>query len=111
MNFSLRLTLLLFIFSLPLLLIAQSASARGKIKGKIYEQSSASPLPYATAILYRTADSTMVTNALSDEDGSFTLSAAKGEYYVSIQFLGFDEYVISDIVLNPEKKGSGFGDH
>ena len=104
MNFSLRLTLLLFIFSLPLLVIAQSASARGKIKGKIYEQSSASPLPFATAILYRTADSIMVTNALSDEDGSFTLSAAKGEYYVSIQFLGFDEYVISDIVLNAEKK-------
>lgn len=70
------------------------------IEGQIMEAQTESPLPYATIMLYTQKDSSMVGNALTDETGAFEMAASPGEHYLVAQFVGYENKVISDIVVS-----------
>src|SRR5690606_12075497 len=67
-----------------------------KITGKIVEESGA-PVPFANAALYSTVDSTLVTGAVSDDQGVFAIPAAPGKYFLNITFLSYQEKTIPNI--------------
>jgi iron complex outermembrane receptor protein len=67
------------------------------ITGSLVEASSGEPMGFATAILYQRGDSTMVSNATTEQDGSFSLAASGGTYYLVLQFLGYENKTISDL--------------
>jgi iron complex outermembrane receptor protein len=67
------------------------------ITGNLVEASSGEPMGFATAILYQRGDSTMVSNATTEQDGSFSLAAPGGTYYLVFQFLGYENKTISDL--------------
>ena len=74
------------------------------ITGTLVQQSDKAPLPFATIVIYSEGDSSMVDNAMTEEDGDFELSVpADGEYYVQIQYVGYADKVISDI--DPDNAG------
>ena len=89
----------------PLLLLLSLCATIGfaqdaaQLTGILLQDGNGQPLPFATAVAYRSADSTIAANATTDVDGSFALDIAPGSYYLEVQFLGYDNLVISDIEL------------
>lgn len=75
--------------------IAQSIS--GTIIDNLQE-----PVIYANVVLYSGQDSTIQKVETTDESGLFSLSSLPGVYFIKISYLGLEDLVISDIVLDNE---------
>jgi len=86
---------------------------KGVIKGIVKDQDLKTPLEYTNVILYQQADSAMLTGTITKQDGSFILEDIPfGKYYIIIDFIGYKQNIIPDIVLHPGQseidKGSLF---
>lgn len=62
----------------------------GKLTGKVIESEEAKPLMYASIVLNTVKDSTMVSGAITREDGTFTMEELPpGTYFITINYVGF----------------------
>ncbi|HET6568995.1 MAG TPA: TonB-dependent receptor [Rhodothermales bacterium] len=74
--------------------------AGGRITGTVIDAKDNSPIPSATVAVWGVRDSSLVTGALSDEEGSFAVEGIRpGRYYVRISSLGYETQTISDVTL------------
>jgi len=74
--------------------------ARGQVSG-ILTDTNGSPLPFATVVLLKSADSVIVRSTLSDEKGHFALSAApSGAYVIKVSSIGYVNYFSPPIMLD-----------
>jgi len=74
------------------------------ITGSIVEKTSNEPLEGATVALYQKHDSSLVKGITSNSIGSFELTKVKpGNYFISVQFIGFSTYTISELQLTENK--------
>lgn len=64
------------------------------IKGRIIDKDTGEALEYATVSLFSAQDSTLVGGVVTDHDGSFTLQAPVGSYYIKVQFMGYQTKVM-----------------
>lgn len=79
------------LFTLIFLLMASVGFSKDdpQIKGKIVDEKG-SEIPYATVLLQKSADTTMVKADISDEDGEFTfVNIAAGNYFIEISYIGY----------------------
>lgn len=60
-----------------------------KIKGVVVDKDTGEFLEYATVTLFNAADSTFVSGIITDALGVFTLESGKGDYFLTIQFMGY----------------------
>lgn len=75
---------------------------QGEIKGLVVDADQKDPIPSASVALWRVADSSLVTGAITQPDGSFTISALRsGIYYVQVSFVGYISSTVSDIEIAP----------
>ncbi|MCR8560536.1 TonB-dependent receptor [Mucilaginibacter sp. BJC16-A38] len=89
-------TLLLILCGLLLSTVAQS-----QVSGTLTD-TNGSPVPFATAVLLKSADSTLVRSAASDEKGVFRLSAApSGTYTLKISCVGYMDYFSPLTIRDP----------
>ncbi|MDB5088318.1 MAG: hypothetical protein JWR09_2312 [Mucilaginibacter sp.] len=89
-------TLLLILCGLLLSTIAQS-----QVSGTLTD-TNGSPVPFATAVLLKSADSTLVRSTASDEKGFFRLSAApSGTYTLKISCIGYMDYFSPLTIRDP----------
>lgn len=62
----------------------------GKLTGKVIESEEGNPLMYASIVLNTVKDSTMVSGAITREDGTFTMEELPpGTYFITINYVGF----------------------
>lgn len=66
------------------------------ITGKVIDESKV-PIPFANAALYNRSDSTLVTGAVSNDQGQFIITTTTGNYYLTITFLSYEEKTVSNI--------------
>lgn len=90
------------IFIVCLFFLVQFASVRAQVtilKGRVIEQNSGDPVPFATVlVLYDTAsDSRLISGVVTEEDGSFSLEISDSCNYLRIRFAG---YKIKTITLD-----------
>ncbi|MEM6642940.1 MAG: TonB-dependent receptor [Bacteroidota bacterium] len=74
------------------------------IKGKLVNQKTGNAVEFATVSVFNQADSSLVTGGLTDVEGVFNIPIKPGRYYLRIQFMGFKEVMISDVVVNRQTK-------
>ena len=67
-------------------LVAQS-SKKISITGTIVDNTTNTPLEFATAILLKS--NTIVTGVSTNEKGEFNLRATKGSYTIRLEFIGY----------------------
>ncbi|MEQ8904426.1 outer membrane beta-barrel family protein [Ekhidna sp.] len=70
------------------------------IKGQLVNASDAQPVEFATVSVFSQRDSTLVTGGLTDVEGRFEIPTRPGTFYIRIQFMGFLDATISDVMLN-----------
>ncbi len=74
----------------------------GTIEGSIIDSSSREPLASATVAVWNAADSTLVTGAIAERDGGFSIGGVRpGDYYVKITYVGYLPRVIGGLTLRP----------
>ncbi|MEZ4957739.1 MAG: TonB-dependent receptor [Saprospiraceae bacterium] len=104
---------LICLFLLPTLLIAQqrgngqgntNAGPPVTITGKILDASTKALLEFATITLFRQQDSTMVTGAISETNGGFSLEARPGRYFIQVDFIGFQSSTLNDVIVPADKR-------
>ena len=70
------------------------------IKGKVIDKDSGEALEYATVSLFSLPDSTFMTGMVTDMNGTFTLEARLGRYYIDIKSMGYKTKIINVTVKN-----------
>jgi outer membrane receptor protein involved in Fe transport len=75
------------------------------IEGTVLDKSSETKIEYATVTLYNSADSTFITGTVTNSEGYFIVELNEpGEYYLKISFIGFNDFFLSDLILNSENQ-------
>lgn len=91
---------LLFFAILP-----QAFAQNASLEGSVVEQTGQQPIEFSTISLHRSADSSLVTGTVSDAKGTFLLKSLKeGNYYLAVQFLGYQPKKISNIILSKNQR-------
>lgn len=104
-----RLTVFMFLcWAMSMLpLQAQQRESGGGDKysmaGRIVDGETGKSLEYATVVLLRLSDSSVVTGTVSDSKGAFTLEAGTGQYLLRVQFLGYAPQFVEGIEVSAER--------
>lgn len=78
---------------LSLLALGSAAEAQGRIIGKITDKQSNAGIEYASVVLLRTSDSSLVAGAASESNGSFSIKSVPfGTYLLRVTFMGYGTY-------------------
>lgn len=81
-----------------------------KITGIIQDDYDKTPIPYATVVLFNKSDSAIVQGTSADENGNFELSKIpEGDYYIEINFIGYDKKVIKDLKIDKNTRSLKLG--
>ncbi len=70
-------------------LLAMPLAAQVTVQGFVKERPSNNTVPYATVSLLQ-SDSTLVTGAITDDNGHYTLDASKGKYILQVSYVGYN---------------------
>ncbi|MFZ0456671.1 MAG: outer membrane beta-barrel family protein [Ignavibacteriaceae bacterium] len=82
----------------------------GKISGRVFDKDSKSPVEYANIIVFRSKDSVQVTGGVTSSDGNFSLTKIPvGEFYVDIQFIGYEKKRIKNVLISSAKRNVDLG--
>lgn len=92
MNKLLRKPLLILLFSLPALALAQ----KGNIRGTVIEDATGEALYGVTVLIKGTTN-----GAITDFDGKFDLAVEAGTYDLQISFVSFQTLTVSGLVVKP----------
>jgi outer membrane receptor protein involved in Fe transport len=113
-------TLILLLFTFTFLFSAKTISAQstgtrpgnganatkdgfGVITGELHDAISNDKVEYGSAVLFRSADSSMVTGSLTDAKGKFLIEKIKpGKYYLRIQFIGYENKIIPNLTVSTQ---------
>lgn len=87
-----------FLFLLYFTPLCLSAQQTVKINGTV--QDGKQTLPAATILLYTAKDSALVTTAMTDQDGKFSLAATPGSYYILSTSVGYNKIKTAIFQLN-----------
>jgi outer membrane receptor protein involved in Fe transport len=113
-RFILTITSLALLFMLSSKATFAQGGAQGlkeaKITGTIKDASSNETVPYASVAIYNAKDSTLLTGALSKEDGSFAIDKLPfGKFYAVISFVGYKKQTVKNILLTANQKIAALG--
>ncbi len=83
---------------------------QGSLSGRVVEEATAAPIASATVGIWRKSDSTIETGAITDADGRFRIEGLRGgAFYARISFVGFESYIMDDIILSPQQADVDLG--
>ncbi|RYD82651.1 MAG: TonB-dependent receptor [Sphingobacteriales bacterium] len=76
----------------------------GRIAGKLTDATTQKPVEFASVMVLRPQDSSLVSGALTKEDGQFVIEKiAFGNYIIKIQSIGYETFKKAEINLTAEK--------
>lgn len=85
-------------------------SAGGSVSGTVVETATATPIVSATVALWNAADSSLVTGAITAEDGAFLIDGVGvGEYYLRVSFVGYRTLAFDDLRITPQNRTADLG--
>lgn len=84
---------------------------KGKITGVVLDENTDNPMEFANIAVYNQKDSSLVTGGITNETGQFEIGNINyGEYYLEVNFIGFNSTDVADIVLTRDNKVQDIGE-
>ena len=82
--------------------ITTELTAQYTVKGKVLDNEQ-QPVEFSNVVLYRTVDSVMVSHAITDAKGLFSVvSQSPGEFYVTASYIGYITYTSKSFKVSKE---------
>jgi outer membrane receptor protein involved in Fe transport len=89
---------------------AKSEVVKWTLKGQLIESSNQTPIAYATIVLNQRVDSSLVSGAITDDEGNFVIDkVVQGDYFIQISFIGFEDQFINHIAFDENSRVIDFG--
>ncbi len=108
-NILVLLSLFISFFLINNKIIAQNTK-QGTISGTLQEAANNDAVPYANISLTKSGTNEIILSALSTEIGGFLLTnVPNGKYDLKVQFLGFEDYIIKNIIIDDNSKQKTLG--
>ena len=82
---------------------------KGLVKGKIIDAQSSAPLSYASIRVFKNADSSLVTGAITDDKGLFSIETPVGQFYAVLDFMGYKALKTPLFYISKEQMTYDFG--
>lgn len=87
------------------------SQAYGVISGAVHDGVTKEHVEYSSVVLFRSADSSMVSGAITDSKGRFSISNLKsGRYYLKIQFIGYENLIVPGLSISAKTADIKVGD-
>lgn len=81
----------------------ETQAPRGTVQGTVVEAATGAPIASATAALWNATDSSLVTGAITQDDGTFAIEGIRpGRYTLRVSFVGFQTQTFSDLAVTPQ---------
>ncbi|MCB0666657.1 MAG: TonB-dependent receptor [Saprospiraceae bacterium] len=77
---------------------------KGMIIGQVIDQTTQTPLEFATISVLSKMDSSIVTGGISELDGKFGVEVEYGEYIIKLEFISYEKLFIDNVVVDKEHK-------
>ncbi|WP_036820442.1 outer membrane beta-barrel family protein [Polaribacter sp. Hel1_85] len=74
-----------------------------KITGILVEDTTSQPIPYATVVINDKNTKKIISGTTSDDNGRFSISTSKTNFYVEISFMGFETKTITEFKITNGK--------
>ncbi|MEZ4701513.1 MAG: carboxypeptidase regulatory-like domain-containing protein [Rhodothermales bacterium] len=75
---------------------------QGVLSGSVQDSDTGEAISTATIAVWSSRDSSLVTGAVSNVDGTFMIEQIRpGSYYVKVSFIGYENAVANDINITP----------
>lgn len=78
--------------------------AKGMIIGQVIDQTTQTPLEFATISVLSKMDSSIVTGGISELDGKFGVEVEYGEYIIKLEFISYEKLFIDNVVVDKDHK-------
>ncbi|MDD5361335.1 MAG: TonB-dependent receptor [Ignavibacteria bacterium] len=105
-NTTISIIFIFAVFALPG--YSQINSTDAAVKGTVVDKSTGNPMESATIQIFRAEDSTLVTGASSDKDGSFLIGGVPtGTYNIKISYVGYATAVARNVKANKKEINLG----
>jgi ferric enterobactin receptor len=95
---------LVLFFNAPFL-----CAQKGLIKGKVMDTQTSTPLSYAGIRVFKTADSSLVAGAITDDKGLFSITTPVGQFYVILDFIGYKAVKTAAFTLSKDQLNYDLG--
>ncbi len=97
------------IYVILLILSSSFAIAQQNIEviGKLVEEETSQPIPYATVVIKNKSTNKNITGVISDDSGNFIITTTKPNFYVEISFMGFETKTITEFIVTNKKANLG----
>ncbi|MCB0516202.1 MAG: outer membrane beta-barrel family protein [Chitinophagales bacterium] len=69
------------------------------VSGKVLDQNSRQPIPYATIAIVDSNTQNIITGTTTEEDGTFSLQTKVKDFYVEVSFIGFVKQSVKDFTI------------
>ena len=84
---------------------------KGSIIGTVLNSSTGKPIEYASVGVYKSTDSSVVNGGITNLEGKFEiLEISRGDYYIEVDFLGFEKLQVNDIHITGKNPVSNLGE-
>ncbi len=84
---------------------SHSRVKKGTLSGIIVDSQTQNPIEYVSISVQSVEDNSIVSGGISDKDGYFYIgNLFPGNYNLKIEYIGYEEYTIPSVSLNPEKR-------
>ncbi len=88
----------------------ESTVISGGITGQVIDPVDNEKIPYATIALFKADTESLINGTITDDEGEFILERVpEGEYFMEVNFLGYNKEVINDIFISSEAGGLNLG--
>jgi hypothetical protein len=84
---------------------SESSAPDGVVTGVVLNEQTKEPVAFANISLMRQQDSAIVTGAITNEQGVFTIDKVPpGDYKVAVKFIGFKKQIVQNISISKDQK-------
>lgn len=82
----------------------------GTLKGKILDKQTGTPVEYASVVVIKLRDSSIVTGGITNTAGDFLLEKIPyGRYKVQVKFIGYKQWENMNLAITPKSKDVDLG--
>jgi len=82
-------------------------SSQLSVEGTVIESTTQQAVGYATVVVYKTANNSVIGGTTTDDEGHFNLEVPTEGIYLEINFIGFETKVINELVFVKGKADLG----
>ena len=82
---------------------------KGLVKGKVIDAQTNTALSYASIRVFKNADNSLVSGAITDEKGLFSVETPMGQFYAIIDFMGYKALKMPNFSILKEQSNYDMG--